>query len=263
MTDHLKDKVAVITGSTSGIGAGIASAFAAQGARIIINGFGPEDQIKEQISALENAGAEGCLYSNADLSDEAGVNALMDMAAQHFGGVDILVNNAGVQHTDPVEDFPFEKWQLIQDLMLTAPFLAIKRAVPMMRDAGWGRVINIASVHGLVASPNKAAYVAAKHGLVGLSKVVALETANDPITCNSICPGWVLTPLVQKQIDKIAADEGIDDDVARVKLLSQKQPGHQFTTPEQIGDMAVFLCSASASNITGAQLSIDGGWSTQ
>lgn len=252
-------KTALITGSTSGIGAGIAKAFAAQNMALILNGFGDEADIATQITDLKEAGASDCIHLDNDLSTFEGVNALIDAA----GSVDVLVNNAGVQHTDAVEDFPYEKWQLIQDLMLTAPFLAIQRVIPAMRDAGWGRIINIASVHGLVASPQKSAYVTAKHGLVGLSKVVALETANDPITCNALCPGWVLTPLVQQQIDRIAAQDQISNDAARVKLLSQKQPSHQFTTPEQIGDFCVFLCSDSAANITGAQLSIDGAWSTQ
>ena len=263
MSDQLKGKVAVITGSTSGIGAGVASVFAENGASIVLNGFGDRGEIDKQISRLKALGAPECLYHDADLTCEAGVHALIDDAAGQLGRVDILVNNAGVQHTDPVEDFPVEKWDLIQDLMLKAPFLAIQRVLPIMRRTGWGRILNIASVHGLVASPYKSAYVAAKHGLVGLSKVVALETANDPVSCNAICPGWVLTPLVQKQIDKIAADDGIDADAARVKLLSQKQPCHEFTTPEEIGAYCVFLCSDAAKNITGAQISIDGAWSTQ
>ena len=263
MTSSLSGKVAVITGSTSGIGAGIARVLAEQGANIVLSGFGDQDKIVKQQEELSKMNKAACLYSDADLSTEDGVNALISSAVDELGRIDILVNNAGVQHTSPVEEFPSEKWNLIIDLMLSAPFHAIKAAVPHMRAQGWGRIINISSVHELVASVNKAAYVSAKHGLVGLSKVVALETANDPITSNCICPGWVLTELIQKQIDRIAQDEGISNDEARVKLLSDKQPSHQFTTPEQIGELVRFLCSDAASNMTGASYSIDGGWSTQ
>ena len=256
-------KVAIITGSTSGIGAGIAKALAQNGANIILNGFGDDQAIEKQRAELQEISGGTCLYSDADLSCEAGVQSLISCAVDDLGRIDILVNNAGIQHTSPIEDFPAEKWQLIMDLMLSAPFHAIKASLSHMRAQGWGRIVNISSVHGLVASVNKSAYVAAKHGLIGLSKVTALETANDPITSNCICPGWVLTPLVQQQIDKIAQDEGISNDAARVKLLSEKQPCHQFTTVEQLGELVCFLCSEAASNMTGSSYSIDGGWSTQ
>lgn len=252
---HLSGKTALITGSTSGIGLGIARVLHAKGASIILNGFGDEGEIAKMQAELG-----GARYINTDLSNEAGVKDLMDQAGQ----VDILVNNAGIQHTDTIEDFPTGKWDLIIALMLSAPFHAMKAALPAMRSRGYGRVINIASVHGLVASKNKSAYVSAKHGVIGLTKVAALETAEDAdLTCNAICPGWVLTPLVQKQIDKIAADEGISNDEARIKLLAEKEPSLQFTTPEDIGEMVAFLCSDAAKNITGSAYTMDGGWTVR
>lgn len=251
----LSGKTALITGSTSGIGLGIARVLHNHGADIILNGFGDADNIQKIQNELGSA-----RYINTDLSAEDGVKELINKA----GAIDILVNNAGVQHTDPIENFPTDKWNLIIDLMLSAPFHAIKHALPGMKERGYGRIINIASVHGLVASPYKSAYVSAKHGLVGLSKVVALETAEDKnITCNAICPGWVLTPLVQKQIDAIAEKDGIDLDTARIKLLSEKEPSLEFTTPEEIGEMVNFLCQDTAKNITGSAYTMDGAWSAR
>lgn len=254
MTD-LSQKTALITGSTSGIGLGVARILYAKGVDIILNGFGDTDEIAKIQSELGNAH-----YINTDLSTEAGVLDLMKQA----GHVDILINNAGIQHTSPIEDFPTDKWDLIIALMLSAPFHTIKSVLPAMRDNGYGRIINIASVHGLVGSPFKSAYVAAKHGIVGLTKVTALESAEDNnLTCNAICPGWVLTPLVQKQIDAIATRDGLSNEDASKKLLSEKEPTLQFTTPEDIGEMVAFLCSDSAKNITGSTYTMDGGWSVR
>ena len=250
---NIKGKTALITGSTSGIGLGVARILHKNGAEIILNGFGDADEIKKIQDEL------GARYINTDLSNEDGIAQL----AEDAGDIDILVNNAGVQHTDLIEDFPSEKWNLIIDLMLSAPFHLTKAFLPSMKRNEWGRIINIASVHGLVASPNKSAYVAAKHGLVGLTKVTALENAETGVTCNAICPGWVLTPLVQKQIDKIATDNNISDDEARIRLLSEKEPTLDFTTPEDIGEMAVFLCSNAARNITGSAYTMDGAWSAR
>jgi 3-hydroxybutyrate dehydrogenase len=252
MTD-LNKKIALITGSTSGIGLGIARTLQAKGAHIILNGFGERDEIQKIQDEL-NAD-----YINVDLSNADEAARLVKDA----GEIDILVNNAGIQHTDLIEDFPREKWDLIIALMLSAPFHLMKAALPAMKERGWGRIINIASVHGLVGSPYKSAYVSAKHGLVGLTKVTALETAESGITCNAICPGWVLTPLVQQQIDKIAADNNISDDEARVRLLSEKEPTLDFTTPEDIGEMVAFLCSHAARNITGSAYTMDGAWSVR
>jgi len=253
MTD-LSNKTALITGSTSGIGLGIARTLYAHGANIILNGFGDEVDIKKIQSELGNA-----KHINTDLSTEDGVRDLMIQA----GDIDILVNNAGIQHTDAIENFPTEKWDLIISLMLSAPFHTIKSALPAMKTKQWGRIINIASVHGLVASPNKSAYVSAKHGLVGLTKVTALEAAETGVTCNAICPGWVLTPLVQKQIDAIANKDGLSNEDASKTLLSEKEPTLQFTTPEDIGEMVVFLCSDAGRNMTGSSYSMDGAWSAR
>ncbi len=249
----LSGKRALITGSTSGIGLGIARVLHAKGAHIILNGFGDEAEI---VKIQKELNAD---YINTDLSSEQGV---IDLIKQ-TGDVDILVNNAGIQHTSPIENFPSDKWNLIMNLMLSAPFFATKAALPSMKSKGWGRIINIASVHGLVASPFKSAYVSAKHGVIGLTKVTALENAEAGVTCNAICPGWVLTPLVQKQIDAIAEKEGISNDEARVILLSEKEPTLDFTTPEDIGEMVAFLCSDAARNITGSAYTMDGAWSAR
>ncbi|TSE24793.1 3-hydroxybutyrate dehydrogenase [Tepidimonas aquatica] len=255
----LHNKTALVTGSTSGIGLGIAKALAARGANIVLNGFGDVDGARAAIEAL---GVQ-VLYHGADMSKPAEIEAMMHAAAERFGRVDILVNNAGIQHVAAVEDFPPERWDAILAINLSSAFHTTRLALPAMKAANWGRIINIASVHGLVASVHKAAYVAAKHGLVGLTKVVALETATTGITCNAICPGWVLTPLVQKQVDDRAAQQGISVEQATRQLLGEKQPSMQFTTPEQLGELAVFLCSPAADNVRGAAWNMDGGWAAQ
>lgn len=259
----LKGKLAIVTGSTSGIGLGIARRLAGAGADILLNGFGDAGEIEKVRAGLEGEFGVRAAYSAADMSRPEQVKGMVEEALERFGRVDVLVNNAGIQHTAPVEDFPGEKWEAILSINLSAAFYAIQAALPAMKRQKWGRVVNIASAHGLVASANKSAYVAAKHGLVGLTKVVALETATTPVTCNAICPGWVLTPLVQKQIEALAAKDGTSVGEAQTKLLTEKQPAPSFTTPEQLGDVALFLCSDGAANIRGAALSVDGGWTAQ
>jgi 3-hydroxybutyrate dehydrogenase len=256
----LKGKTAIVTGSTSGIGLGIARALAECGANVMLNGFGDKEEI-ETLSAKRAAelGVK-VAYSDADISDPAAVREMVAAAIKAFGAVDILVNNAGIQHTAAVDEFPEAKWDAIIAINLSSNFHLIKAVLPGMRSRNWGRIVNISSVHGLVASAHKAAYVAAKHGVIGLTKVVALETATTGITCNAICPGWVLTPLVQKQIEDRAKQEGIPVEQAKLELLVEKQPSHEFATPEQIGGLCVFLCSDAAAQITGASLPIDGGW---
>jgi len=258
----LKGKTAIVTGSTSGIGLGIARALAADGAGILLNGFAAAAEIDALRKEIAKQGVK-VSYSPADMSKPSEIAGMVEYAARELGGVDILVNNAGIQHTAPVEEFPVEKWDAILAINLSASFHAIRAALPQMKRRGWGRIINIASAHGLVASAHKAGYVAAKHGLLGLTKVVALETATSGVTCNAICPGWVLTPLVQKQIDDLAAQDRLTNEQARARLLGEKQPSQEFATPEQIGALAVFLCSESAAQIRGAALSIDGGWVAQ
>ncbi len=258
----LKGRTALVTGSTSGIGLGIAKALAAQGANIMLNGFGDGETIARVRGEVETLGVKTG-YSAADMSKPADVEALIAATAKEFGAVDILVNNAGIQHVANVDDFPLDAWDRVIQINLTSCFQAIRAALPHMKKRGWGRIINVASAHGLVASAGKAAYVAAKHGLVGLTKVVALETAATPITANTICPGWVLTPLVQKQIDALAERKGISGADAKAELLSEKQPSKEFATPEQIGGLAAFLCSPAADQIRGSNFSIDGGWTAQ
>ena len=255
----LKGKTALVTGSTSGIGLGIAIELAKQGANIVMNGFGDVEGPKAQITA-HGVKVE---YHGADMSKPAEIEAMMKFAAEKFGGVDILVNNAGIQHVANVEDFPAERWDAIIAINLSSAFHTTRLAVPYMREKNWGRIINIASVHGLVASKDKSAYVAAKHGIVGLTKVTALELATTGVTANAICPGWVLTPLVQKQIDARAAEQKISVEQATRDLLSEKEPSHQFTTPEQLGAMAVFFCSDAAANVRGQAWAHDGGWTAQ
>lgn len=255
----LKGKTALITGSTSGIGLGIAQALAAQGANIVLNGFGDVDGPKASITAL---GAK-VVYHGADMSRASEIEAMMAFAAAEFGRVDILVNNAGIQHVARVENFPVERWDAVLAINLSSAFHATRLALPAMQAADWGRIINVASVHGLVASAEKSAYVAAKHGLVGLTKVTALENATRGVTCNAICPGWVLTPLVQKQVDAKAAALGITNEEAKKLLLGEKEPSMQFTTPEELGALAVFFCSAAATNIRGVAWNMDGGWVAQ
>ncbi|OAK65099.1 3-hydroxybutyrate dehydrogenase [Variovorax paradoxus] len=255
----LKGKTALVTGSTSGIGLAIAKSLAQQGANIVLNGFGDAEAPRSQIEAL-GVRAE---YHGADMSKPAQIEDMMKFAASKFGRVDILVNNAGIQHVAKVEDFPAERWDAIIAINLTSAFHTTRLAIPAMREANWGRVINIASAHGLVASAQKSAYVAAKHGIVGLTKSVALETATTGVTVNAICPGWVLTALVQKQIDERAAREGITPAQAQNELLGEKQPSLQFTTVEQLGGLAVFLCSPAADQVRGVAWAMDGGWTAQ
>jgi 3-hydroxybutyrate dehydrogenase len=255
----LKGKTALVTGSTSGIGLAIAQSLAQQGAHIVLNGFGDAETPKSQIEAL-GVRAE---YHGADMSKPGQIEDMMKFAASKFGRVDILVNNAGIQHVAKVEDFPVERWDAIIAINLTSAFHTTRLAIPAMREANWGRVINVASAHGLVASAQKSAYVAAKHGIVGFTKSVALETATTGVTSNAICPGWVLTQLVQKQIDDRAAREGISATQAQNDLLGEKQPSLQFTTVEQLGGLAVFLCSPAADQVRGVAWQMDGGWTAQ
>jgi len=259
----MNGKIAIVTGSTSGIGHGIATALAANGCHVLLNGFGPAADIERIRADLAKTHGVKVGYSAADMSKPAEIRAMIAQAVQDLGGADILVNNAGIQFTAPVEEFPDDKWDAVLAINLSAAFHASKAAIPVMRKAGWGRIINIASAHGLVASEQKAAYVAAKHGIVGLTKVIALENARAGITCNAICPGWVLTPLVQKQIEDRAQRNGTSVEQEKIALLSEKQPMHRFTTPEQLGGLAVFLCSENGATTTGTTLSMDGGWTAQ
>jgi 3-hydroxybutyrate dehydrogenase len=255
----LKGKTALVTGSTSGIGLGIAQCLARQGAAIILNGFGDHDAPRREIEAL----GVRVGYHGADMSKPAEIEDMIRMAGSEFGGVDILVNNAGIQHVANVEDFPPEKWDAIIAINLSSAFHTTRLALPGMKSKGWGRIVNIASTHGLVASAQKSAYVASKHGIVGFTKAVALETATTGVTVNAICPGWVLTPLVQKQIDARVQQEGIAEAEAKRRLLAEKQPSLQFTTPEQLGELTAFLCSPAADNVRGAAWNVDGGWAAQ
>jgi 3-hydroxybutyrate dehydrogenase len=259
----LAGRSAIVTGSTSGIGLGIARALAAEGTNVLLNGFGDESRIASLRAEIASSCDVRVNVSTADIGSPDEIREMVAQATREFGAVDILVNNAGIQHTAPVEEFPEAKWDAILAINLSSNFHAIKAVLPQMRARNFGRIVNVASTHGLVASVQKAAYVAAKHGVIGLTKVVALETATTNITCNAICPGWVLTPLVQKQIDDRASSGRISAAQARVELLSEKQPSQQFATPEQIGALAVFLCSADAAQIRGAALTVDGGWTAQ
>jgi 3-hydroxybutyrate dehydrogenase len=259
----LAGKAAIVTGSTSGIGLGIATALAEQKVQVMLNGFGEQGEIEKLRKGLADKHGVKTAYFPADVSKPAEIRTMIEAAQRELGSVDILVNNAGIQHVAPVEEFPGDKWDAIIAINLSAAFHAIKAAVPGMKRRGWGRIINISSAHGLVASGEKAAYVAAKHGMVGLTKVVAIETANTGITCNAICPGWVLTPLVQKQVEAKAEEGHVPIEKAKEDLLREKQPMLRFTTPEQIGGLAVFLCGENATTVTGAALSIDGGWTAQ
>lgn len=255
----LKGKTALVTGSTSGIGLGIAICLAREGANVVLNGFGNTETV---LASVREFGAR-VGYHGADVSKSAEIEAMMVYAEAEFGGVDILVNNAGIQHIASIEDFETERWDAIIAVNLSASFHTTRLAIPGMRRKNWGRVLNIASVHGLVASPQKSAYVAAKHGLLGLTKTVALETATTGITVNAICPGWVLTPLAEKQVDARAAAAGVSVDEAKRQLLSDKQPSLQFSTPEEIGALAVFLCSDAAANVCGVAWQVDGAWTAQ
>ncbi|MBW8901870.1 MAG: 3-hydroxybutyrate dehydrogenase [Massilia sp.] len=259
----LSGKTALVTGSTSGIGLGIARALAEQGANIVFNGFGDAQQIEKLYTDIGQEFGVQTAYHNADMSQPDQIAAMMAFAADKFGGVDILVNNAGIQYVANVEDFPVEKWDAIIAINLSSAFHTTRLALPFMKQKNWGRIINLASAHGLVASAQKSAYVAAKHGLVGLTKSTALETAPTGVTANAICPGWVLTPLVQKQVDDRAAREGISNEQAKKNLLLEKQPSGEFVTPEELGALAVFFCSPAANQVRGVAWSMDGGWVAQ
>ncbi len=259
----LKGKTAIVTGSTSGIGQGIAEAFAGAGVNVMFNGFGDKAAIDKLVADTAKKFGVKTDYSAADMSKPAEIAKMVSDTEAKFGSVDILVNNAGIQFTALVENFPDDKWDAIIAINMSATFHAIKAAIPGMKKRKWGRIINIASAHGLVASPQKAAYVTAKHGVVGLTKTVALEAAQDGVTVNAICPGWVFTPLVDKQAKDRAAKEGKTEDDIKKELLEEKMPTMKFTTAEQIGGLALFLCSESADNITGTTQSIDGGWTAE
>ena len=259
----LKGKTAVVTGSTSGIGLAIARAFASAGANIVINGMGVPAEIEKERSAIETDFKVKAAYSPADMTKPAEIAEMIALGEKTFGSVDILVNNAGIQFVSPIEEFPIEKWDAIIAINLSSAFHTTRVAIPGMKTRKWGRIINIASAHGLVASGEKAAYVAAKHGIIGLTKVVAIEAANDGVTCNAICPGWVLTPLVQQQIEARAKAAGKTVEQAKNELVAEKQPMLEFSTPESIGALAVFLAGDAAATITGSAYSIDGGWTAQ
>ncbi|WP_420393788.1 3-hydroxybutyrate dehydrogenase [Acuticoccus sp.] len=255
----MQGKCAVITGSTSGIGLAYAKALAAEGVNLMINGFGEPDAIEAERSALEARGVRA-LYSPADMTKPAEIADMIATARRELGAVDVLINNAGIQHVAPVEEFPDEAWDAVIAINLTSAFHAVKHAVPLMREAGWGRIINTASAHALVASPGKVAYVAAKHGIAGLTKTVALETAEDNVTVNAICPGYVWTPLVEKQIPDTARTRGITEDEVKRDVLLAAQPTKKFVTVEEVASLALYLCSDRAASITGAVISMDGGW---
>jgi len=256
----LEGRVALVTGSTSGIGLGVAEAFAAQGATVVLNGFGDRMQIEDTRHMLEQTHDVAVFYHGADLSKATAVGEMMAFAQAETGGVDILVNNAGIQHVAPVDEFPPEKWDAILAINLSSAFHAIRAALPGMRARNFGRIINVASAHGLVGSPFKSAYVAAKHGVLGLTKVVALEAAQANITCNAICPGYVYTPLVEKQIDEQAKAHMIPREKVISDVLLKAQPNKRFAQVSEIGALAVFLASDAAASITGAALPVDGGW---
>ena len=255
----LNGKTALVTGSTSGIGLGIATTLALHGARVMLNGFGDVEAALAQVREHD----PGAIYHGADMSQPAQIADMVRQCEAQLGGCDILVNNAGIQHVALVEDFPLERWDAIIAINLSSAFHAMRVALPGMKKRNWGRIINIASAHGLVASASKSAYVAAKHGIVGLTKAAALECATTGVTVNAICPGWVLTPLVQKQVDAKAAAEGVSNDEAKRRLLAEKQPSQQFTTPEELAELVVFLCSPAAQNVRGVAWAVDGGWTAQ
>lgn len=259
----LKGKTALVTGSTSGIGLGIATALAASGASVMLNGFGEAEKIEALRRQLETQHGVRVGYHGADIGKPEEIAAMVKAAQETLGGVDILVNNAGIQFTASVEAFPEDRWDQIIAINLSGVFHGMKAAIPPMKAKGWGRIINIASAHGLVASAQKIAYVAAKHGVIGATKVAAIELANSGITVNAICPGWVLTPLVERQLQDRASREGTSIEHQSHAMVAEKQPMTKFTTPEQIGGLAVFLCSDAAATMTGAPLSIDGGWIAQ
>ncbi len=258
----LAGRTALITGSTSGIGLGIARSLAAEGASIVLNGFGPPESIAAAHQEIADLGVD-VTYDDTDLRDADAIEAMVRRAEAGSGVVDILVNNAGIQHVSPIEEFPVDRWNDIIAVNLSSSFHTIRAALPAMKAAGWGRIVNVASAHGLVASTYKVAYVAAKHGVLGLTKTVGLETATTPVTCNAICPGWVLTPLVEAQIDARAESEGVSFDEAKASLLGDKQPSLEFVQTADIGALALFLCSDAAAQVRGAAWNIDGGWLAQ
>ncbi len=259
MNTNIKGKTALITGSTSGIGLGIAKALAKKGAHIIMNGFGDKDQIEKTRQEIESLGVE-VMYSGADMTKPDEITAMIEKAEEKFGNIDILVNNAGIQFVSPVEDFPPEKWDAIIAINMSSSFHTIRTVLPKMKKSGWGRIINLVSAHGLVASPYKSAYVTAKHGMVGMTKTIALETAEDNITVNAICPGYVWTDLVEGQVKDTAKARGITEDEVINDVLLKAQWTKKFVTTEQLGEIASFLCSDAAQNITGASIPVDGGW---
>ncbi len=259
----LEGKTAVITGSTSGIGLAIARALAYQTCNIMLNGFGDPAEIERMRRGIESEFDIQCQYHGADMSKPDEIRDLIETTDRHFGGVEILVNNAGIQHTSPIDSFDDAKWDSILAVNLSAAFHGTKAALPLMRRRGWGRIINTASVHGLVASVDKAAYVAAKHGLIGLTRVTALETAQENITCNAFCPGWVDTPLVQAQMQARAEALGVGFEEGKSSLLGEKQPSRDFVQPDHIAQLVMFLCTDAAAQITGVAIPIDGGWTAQ
>jgi 3-hydroxybutyrate dehydrogenase len=259
----LAGKVALVTGSTSGIGLGIARSLAAAGAAVVLNGFGPTDEIKQTQDAIADQFGVAVRYSAADMTQADAIGGMIAMTLEDFGRLDVLVNNAGIQHVAPIDRFPAGKWDAILAINLSSAFHTIRHALPSMRRNGFGRIVNVASAHGLVASPFKAAYVAAKHGIVGLTRVVALETAVEGITCNAICPGYVYTPLVEAQIEGQAKAHGIPREQVIRDVLLAKQPNKRFATVEELGELTVFLASEAAASITGVALPVDGGWTAQ
>lgn len=259
----LKDKVAVITGSTSGIGKGIAEALAAQGCHVVLNGFGEADAIEQSRAGIEKTYGVKALYHGANMLKPEEISDMISTAVDKLGGVDILVNNAGIQHVSPIDEFPVDKWDAIIGINLTAAFHTTRLALPHMKKNQWGRIVQIASAHALVASPFKSAYVAAKHGIAGMTKAVALEVAQSGITVNAICPGYVWTPLVENQVADTAKARGISEEEVKKTVLLAAQPTKQFTTIEQVAGLACFLCSDAAANITGSILPVDGGWTAQ
>jgi 3-hydroxybutyrate dehydrogenase len=260
---ELEGETAIVTGSTSGIGLGIAQALARRGANVVLNGFGDASEIEIVRAALAAENDVEVAYDSADMSKPEAIHRMIDAAAAHFGRIDILVNNAGIQHVSPIEEFPLAKWDAILAINLSAAFHTTRAVFAGMKARRWGRIVNIASAHGLVASPFKSAYVAAKHGVIGLTKVTALEGAEHGVTCNAVCPGYVWTPLVEKQIDDQARSHGIPRDQVIRDVLLVNQPTKKFATVEEIGALTAFLCSDAAASITGTALPVDGGWTAR